>query len=137
MTHRWSNSCIHDEDKRSRLAAFFEAQHLWKGARQMKMKAYVIFSSREPLLIVARRTIREKEIIDSLRRIGCTKFISREIPIEQVRRRYGRRFEVVEEALQRGRDLRVLDYSGEQVFRSVPFSDYGRAFRCESVLAPE
>ena len=100
------------------------------------MKTYVIFSSREPLLIVTRRSIRNSKVIDHLRRIGCTKFISREVPLDDVRRQYGNRFKVIERGLQEGSDVRVLDFDGEQVLQSVPFSQYGRAFRCESVSAP-
>ncbi len=96
------------------------------------MRTYVVFSSREPLLIATRRTIRDKEVIDQLHRIGCTKFISREVPLNDVRRQYGPRFEVIERAIRTGSDLRVLDYSGERVFQSIPFSDYGPAYRWDS-----
>ncbi len=100
------------------------------------MKSYIIFSSREPFLIVTQGTIRDKEVVEHLRRIGCTKFISREVPIERLRRQYGRRFEVTEQALQGGGDLRVLDYSGERVFQNLPLSEFGGAYRCESATAP-
>jgi hypothetical protein len=100
------------------------------------MKSYIIFSSREPFLIVTRGTIRDKGVVDHLGRIGCSKFISREVPIEHIRRQYGRRFEVTEKALRDGGDLRVLDYSGERVFQNLPFSEFGGAYRCESASAP-
>lgn len=100
------------------------------------MKSYIIFSSREPFLIVAHGTIRDKEVVEHLRRIGCKKFISREVPIEHLRRQYGLRFEVTEKALRDGGLLRVLDYSGERVFQKLPFSEFGRAYRCESAAAP-
>ena len=100
------------------------------------MKSYIIFSSREPFLIVTRGTIRDKEVVEHLRRIGCTKFISREVPIEHICRQYGRRFEVTEKALRDGGDLRVLDYSGEGVFQKVPLSEFGGAYRCDSATAP-
>ena len=99
------------------------------------MKSYIIFSSREPFLIVTRTTIRDQEVIDHLRRFGCSKFISREISVEHVRRQYGRQFEVTEQAIEDGRLLRVLDYSGKQVFQKLPFSEFGRAYRCEAASA--
>jgi hypothetical protein len=99
------------------------------------MKTYVVFSSREPLLIVIQRSIRDRSVLGHLDRIGCSKFIAREVPVEQVRRRYGRRFEVVERALRDGVGFRVLDYNGENIFHTVPLSDLGRAYRCESVSA--
>ncbi len=99
------------------------------------MKAYVVFSSREPLLVVTRQAIYCSEVLSRLRRVGYSKFIAREVPIEHVHQQYGRRFEIVESALHEGDDLRVLDYSGERVFRSLPFSDYGPPFRHESPVA--
>jgi len=99
------------------------------------MKSYIIFSSREPFLIVTRRTIHETTVVENLRRIGCEKFIAREVPIDHLRRQYGRRFEVTEEALGDGGILRVLDYSGEHVFRKLPFSELGGVYRCEAVSA--
>jgi hypothetical protein len=99
------------------------------------MKTYIIFSSREPFLILTRGTIRDKKVVEHLQRIGCSKFISREVPIDQLRRQYGRRFEVTERALENGGVLRVLDYSGERVFQALRFTEFGRAYRCESPSA--
>lgn len=95
------------------------------------MKTYVIFSSREPLLIVTRRSIQNREVLGQMGRIGCTKFIAREVPAEQVRRQYPGQFEVIERALAKGDSFRVLDYSGERVFRKLPFSEFGLAYRYE------
>ena len=100
------------------------------------MKSYIIFSSREPFLILTRGTIRDVEVVDHLRRIGCSKFISREVPVEHVQRQYGRRFEVTESALRDGSRLRVLDYSGEHVFQNLPFSDFGGAYQYETATVP-
>ncbi len=100
------------------------------------MKSYIVFSSREPFLIVTRGTIRDRKVIDHLREFGCSKFIAREVPVDHIRRQYGRRFEVMEKAIQEGQDIRVLDYSGEHVFRNLPFSDFGGAFRCEPSTVP-
>jgi len=95
------------------------------------MKAYVIFSSSEPVLVLARRTIRSEAVLNELRRIGCQKFIAREVPVEQLRNLYGRQFDVIEESIQKGCDLRVLDFSGRRIFRYLPFSDFGPAYRRE------
>ena len=73
------------------------------------MKAYVIFSSNEPMLVVTRQTIRSQAVLNQLGRVGTHKFIAREVPVPHLRRRYGRQFEIVEKALQKGNDLRVFD----------------------------
>lgn len=96
------------------------------------MKAYVIFSSKEPFLIVTRQPIRNEAVQDQLGRIGILKFIAREVPVPQLRRRYGRQFEVIEEAIRKGNDLRVLDFSGHRIFKNLPFSEFGSAYRHES-----
>jgi len=99
------------------------------------MKAYVIFSSKEPVLVVTRQPIRNEAVQDQLGRIGILKFIAREVPVPQLRRRYGRQFDVIEEAIRKGNDLRVLDFSGHRIFQNLPFSDFGPAYRREHSLA--
>jgi len=96
------------------------------------MKAYVVFSSSEPVLVLARHTIRREAVLKELRRIGCQKFIAREVPVDPLRTLYGRQFDVIEESIQKGCDFRVLDYNGRRIFRSLPFSEFGPAFRHES-----
>lgn len=95
------------------------------------MKAYVIFSSSEPVLVVTRETISSKPVLDHLGRVGILKFIAREVPVPHLRSRYGRQFDVIEEALQKGNDLRVLDFSGHRIFQNLPFSEFGSAYRRE------
>ena len=64
------------------------------------MRSYVIFSSREPVLVLTRKTIRDKAAQSQLGRIGISKFIAREVPVCHLRDRYGRQFDVIENALQ-------------------------------------
>jgi hypothetical protein len=99
------------------------------------MKSYIIFSSRAPFLIVTNGTIRDAAVTDHLRRIGCPKFISREVPIERVSRQYGRRFEITAKDIADGHVLQVLDSSGPNVFDHLPFSEFRGTYRCESSAA--
>ncbi len=96
------------------------------------MKAYVIFSANEPVLVLTRHTIRSKPVLEELHRIGCMKFFAREVPVNHLRWQYGQQFDVIEEAVRKGCDLRVLDYSGRRIFRHLPFSEFGPAYRHES-----
>lgn len=100
------------------------------------MKAYVIFSSREPVLIVTRQAIRSRAILNQLGRVGIHKFIAREVPVDHLRSQYGRQFEIIEEALRKGSDLRVLDFNGRRIFKNLPFSEFGPAYRREFQPAP-
>ena len=98
------------------------------------MKSYVIFSSREPVLIVTRHTIRNEAVLSQLGRVGIQKFISREVPVGHLRSQYGTQFDVIERALEKGSSLRVLDFSGRRIFQNLPFSDLGPAYRHDHPL---
>jgi hypothetical protein len=98
------------------------------------MKAYVIFSSREPVLIGTRHTIRNETVLSQLGRVGIRKFISREVPVGHLRRQYGSQFDVIKRALEKGSNFRVLDFSGRRIFQNLPFSDLGPAYRHDDPL---
>ncbi len=100
------------------------------------MKTYLVFSSREPMLIATRESIQNTETLARLNRLGLTKFIAREIPVEEVGQRYGYRFEVIERSLHHEKSCRVLDYSGEQVMKFIAFSDLGPAIYSDPGSTP-
>lgn len=99
------------------------------------MKTYVLFSPKEPVLIVTRQTIRTEAVLNQLARVGIHKFIAREVPVSYVRNQYGQQFDIIQEALQKGGDLRVLDFNGHRIFRNLPFSELGPPYRREHSLA--
>jgi len=41
-------------------------------------------------------------------------------------------FEVIAADIERGQDLRVLDFDGPHIFNRVPFAELGRAILCEN-----
>ena len=96
------------------------------------MKSYIIFSSKEPVLVVTRGTIHDEAVLNHLQRIGFSKFISSEVSLEHVHRQYGRRFEITAKAIDEGHLLRVLDSSGRQVLQNLQFSEIGTAHTFES-----
>lgn len=99
------------------------------------MKAYVIFSSKEPVLIATRQTIRSKAVLNQLGRVGIRKFISREVPVGLLRSQYGSHFDVIETDVEKGSDLRVLDFNGRRIFEKLPFSEFGPPYRREHSMA--
>lgn len=98
------------------------------------MKAYVVFSSKEPVLIVTRHTIRNEAVLKQLDRVEIQKFIAREVPVPYLRSQYGAQFDVIEKAVEKGSDLRVVDYSGRRIFQKLPFSEFGPAYRHDHSL---
>ena len=96
------------------------------------MRAYVVFSSTEPVLVLTRQPICSQTVEHELRRIGCLKFFALEVPVDLLRTQYGRQFDVIKEALDKGSELRVLDFSGHRIFQNLPLSMLGPAYRRES-----
>jgi len=95
------------------------------------MRAYVVFSSAEPALVVTREPIQSREAVNGFRRIGCEKFFAREVPIDLVENLYGHQYDVVLKGIDQGDGLRVLDYNGRRIFRYLPLTDLGPAYRCD------
>lgn len=96
------------------------------------MRSYLVLTGNGPLLVMTSNScITGEALRESLRRKGIEKFIAYEVPVERLHEYYGLPFEVIAADIERGRDLRVLDFDGTHIFDRVPFSDLGRAFHCE------
>ena len=90
------------------------------------MKAYLVFSECEPLLIMSSRAAADDgRLVCGLTDRGFDKFIAYEVPVSGLRERYGVPFEVIEHDVRTGRGVRVLDYKGSHVLENVRFSDLG------------
>ena len=92
------------------------------------MTAFLVFSENEPMIVLTPR----KEFVggrlpDLLERIGFDRFIAHEIELDQLRKTYGVRFEVIEADVKSGKALRVLDTNGHHVFSRVKLDDLGPA----------
>jgi hypothetical protein len=60
--------------------------------------------------------------VEKLAAKGLTKFIAYEADMEEVKKKYGKHFEITMKDLHQSGDLRVLDYDGHRVFRSITLS---------------
>jgi hypothetical protein len=97
------------------------------------MIAYLVFTSWEPFLVMTSRdAVHDGRLVEGLGRMGFEKFIAREVPIDSLRARYGVPFEVIEKEVKEGKDVRVLDYKGEHVFKNVLLDDLGTCIRHEA-----
>lgn len=54
------------------------------------------------------------------------KFIAYEVAVEEIKKKYGKHFEVIMKDLHQTDDLRVLDYDGHRVFRNFTLSKLGQ-----------
>lgn len=56
---------------------------------------------------------------------GNKKFIAFELPVEKVKEKYGKYFDIVMNYLHQKNDLRVLDYNGHSIFLNFLFAEMG------------
>ena len=82
------------------------------------MKAGMLFTGGGPLVILtSHSSFTDAGLVRKLRAKGIEKFIVYELPISEVQEKYGGHFKLVLQDLHESDDLRVLDISGDRVFR--------------------
>jgi hypothetical protein len=97
------------------------------------MTAFLVFTESEPLIVMtSRAAAADGRFETGLTRRGHGKFIAHELPLDQLRSRYGVPFEVIEAEVAGGKDLRILDSDGRHVFDSISFADLGACVRHDS-----
>lgn len=90
------------------------------------MKAGIVFTGTGPILIlVTYKSFDDPNLIEKLAEKGILKFIAYELDEEQVRKKYGKKFEAILNDVKQEDDLRVLDYNGHNVFYNFPIADLG------------
>jgi hypothetical protein len=96
------------------------------------MRSFLILAENGPLLVLtSMASITEERLIESLARKGIDKFIAYEVPVERVHEFYGVPFEVIASDLEHGKDLRVVDFNGPQIFSCLSFSELGQPIHYE------
>ena len=92
------------------------------------MRVFLLMTASGPLMILSSHTsIEDPVIIEKLDAKGIDKFLAYEVPLDLAKERYAGHFSVVANDLHETDDLRVLDYSGERVFRLFSFAELGPA----------
>ena len=82
------------------------------------MKAGMLFTGGGPLVILtSHNSFTDPGLVRKLRAKGIEKFIVYELPILEVQKKYGGHFKLVLQDLHETDDLRVLDISGDRIFR--------------------
>jgi len=83
------------------------------------MKAGLFFTGSGPIVILTSYTLlTAPHFVEKLAAKGISKFIAYEVEVEEVKKKYGKHFEVIMKDLHQTDDLRVLDYDGHRVFRN-------------------
>ena len=88
------------------------------------MKAGIIFGGTGPILILTSyESFNDEKFVAKLAAKGIKKFIASEVPLESVKQKYGKGFDVVMGDLRQTDDLRVMDYNGHNVFYNFTFKE--------------
>jgi len=98
------------------------------------MKAYMLLTASGPLMILSSHESPGDDVfVSKLRAKGVDKFFAYEVPLEDVKTRYGGHFQTVMQDLHETDDLRVLDFNGQRVFHLFRLDELGAPF----VFEPE
>ncbi|MBN2397082.1 MAG: hypothetical protein JXI32_01770 [Deltaproteobacteria bacterium] len=91
------------------------------------MKTSIIFTGTGPILIMTSYgSLTHPDFVEKLAAKGITKFIATELPVEVVKERYGKHFDIIMGDLHQEDDLRVLDYNGHNILRNFSFTEMGK-----------
>ena len=93
------------------------------------MKALMLISGSGPLVVLSsHESAADPAFLGKLKSKGIEKFIAYELPLDQVKERYGGHYPVVMNDLHESDDLRVLDYNGHRIFELFGLRDLGEPF---------
>jgi hypothetical protein len=86
-----------------------------------------VLTEKEPLLVMTSNSCATGQALrKSLRGKGVRKFVAFEVPVDRLHEHYGVGFEVIAADIERGQELRVLDFDGPHIFDQVAFSELGQ-----------
>jgi len=92
------------------------------------MKAGIFFTGSGPIVILTSyASLTAPNFVDKLEAKGIGKFVAYEVGVEEVKKKYGKHFEVILKDLRQTDDLRVLDYDRHWVYRNFTLSKFGQA----------
>ena len=87
------------------------------------MKGGIFFTGSGPIVVVTSYdSFIEPAFLEKLTAKGLDKFIAYEVAMDELKRKYGRHYDVIMDDLHQTRDLRVLDYDGHRVFNNFKLS---------------
>ena len=93
------------------------------------MKALMIITGSGPMLVLTSHRAPDDEVfLGKLKAKGIEKFLAYELPLEEVKERYGGHFQTVVNDLHESDDLRVLDVNGHRVFELFELDKLGTPF---------
>ena len=87
------------------------------------MKGGIFFTGSGPVVVLTSYdSFTDPAFLEKLTAKGLNKFIASEISLDELKRKYGKHFDVIMNDLHQTDDLRVLDYDGHRVFNNFILS---------------
>ena len=97
------------------------------------MKAVMLITGSGPILVLSSHEKPDDDVfLAKLKAKGIEKFLAYELPLDEVKKRYGGHFQTVVNDLHETDDLRVLDVNGHRVFDLFKLDGLGAPFVHES-----
>ena len=97
------------------------------------MKAMMLITGSGPMLVLSSNETPDDDVfLAKLKAKGVEKFLAYELPLDDVKARYGGHFQTVVNDLHESDDLRVLDMNGHRVFELFGLGGLGEPFVYES-----
>jgi len=91
------------------------------------MKGGILFTGSGPIVVVTSYvSFTHPAFVEKLTAKGLKKFIAYEIAVDELKKKYGKHFDVIMNDLHQTDDLRVLDYDGHRVFNNFRLSMLGK-----------
>jgi hypothetical protein len=91
--------------------------------RRLAMKGGIFITGSGPIVVVTSYdSFADPAFLEKFTAKGLNKFIAYEVSMEELKRKYGRHYDVIMDDLRQAHDLRVLDYDGHRVFKNFKLS---------------
>jgi len=96
------------------------------------MKGGIFFTGSGPIVVVTSHdAFSEPGFLEKMIAKGLKKFIAYEVPVQELKNKYGNHYDVIMKDLNQTDDLRVLDYDGHRVFSQFDLSTLSEPFYYE------
>jgi hypothetical protein len=90
------------------------------------MKSGIFFTGTGPIIIVTSYdSFTNHSFIEKLKVKGLVQFLAFEVPVEKLKEKYGKHFDIVMNDLQQTDDLRVVDYNGHRILSNFKLKELG------------
>jgi hypothetical protein len=91
------------------------------------MKAGIFVTGSGPiLLLTSYDSLMNDTLVSKLASKGIKKFVAFEVPVDAVRQKYGKHYNIIMGDLHQQDDLRILDYDGHHILANFNLKELGQ-----------